>query len=76
MTTMMPCSAEIKDKKLLIGLPEKAFISAIDHLKDHTDGKIWIPDNNVIQLSDVIIEFRIFKDKNIIETFNNYINNK
>ena len=59
---MMSCTAEIRDGRLRIGIPKTAFIAAVENFREHTDAKVWIPDPNVIEISDIVVEFRVKRE--------------
>ena len=58
---MMGCTARIKDGRLQIGLPYEAFIHAAEDIRERTDAKLYASDPNVIEVSDITVEFRVRK---------------
>lgn len=58
---MMP-TAKIRDGRLRIGIPRTAFEHAVENFREHTDAKVWIPDPNVIEISDIVVEFRVKRE--------------
>ena len=57
---MMSCTAELRDDgRLHIGLPKSAFVHTVEDLREHSDAKIWIPDESVIEVRDIVVEFRV-----------------
>jgi hypothetical protein len=62
---MMSCTAQIVNGRLHIGLPQTAFEHAVRDFRAHTDAKVWIPDPNVIEVSNIVIEFRIKREVEI-----------
>ena len=58
---MMGCTARLQDGRLKIGLPWGAFDHVVDDLKEHSDAKVWIPDPTVVEVHDLVVEFRLKK---------------
>ena len=57
---MMDCTVVLMgDGRLHIGLPKSLFETAVQDLKDHTNAKVWIPTSSVIEVRDLVIEFRL-----------------
>ncbi len=62
---MMHCTAQLEGGRLKIGLPWSAFEHVIDDLKDHSDAKVWIPDPTVVEVRDLVVEFRLKREVQI-----------
>lgn len=55
---MMPCTAQIKDGRLCIGIPKTAFVLAIEDFRERTDAKVRAPAGDVLEIRDIVVEVR------------------